>query len=741
MPSTATDRLDGLTTSVAVKAPCRVATIANITLSGLQTIDGVALADDDRVLVKSQTVASENGVYEASSGNWSRAKDFDGTRDAVGGTIVLVNEGATSSVTSWRVNGDGPIDFGTDDITFSTSITDNSPTIATSLNTVGAIQAYPFTLGDVFRSSLYNGSTWIVKAKVELQPDYYGTITAGVNSSVVDFTDELHVVVNLAGGGTAIAECQLGSIAGYVRQLHARNEADFHARVSQASSIVAATAMACYGDSITFGQLDAGVSGATVYSPTRNGTATGFGDGSTHAHNSLAVSYPDQLLTNMLAVYGAGKITMANRGYSGDRVGIAYRRHRTGAGQKACLIHYGTNDVLFATINGTNQVGIFSTIATPNDYGGYILALFHDAYRKFVMREILRGSMVVLVSPGPFISSSGYNGSTYAAAQILKYWQAAIEQIGDEFGLAVIRDTETVYQYANPEVTHDGTHPNDFGAQVRAARYAPYFMGGGLRSAARIVGTRMLTANKLYEAISGFAGVDSTTTFPTSNTPSWGPPFFTSANGADQIIGSGGATGTMYYTVYLEEDIKQVMPVGVSSGATTFKYEADFGMVQPRARLTIDPAAARGAYVTYAPNVTLAPAGSTDYNDPGDIASHLSLLGRGLHVVGISCSSGAWIHEGLLFGDFATIKNLPLSGSATYNPASLADGAGATTTVTVTGALLGDFAEVSFSLDLQGITLTAWVSAADTVSVRFQNESGGTLDLASGTLRARTRRA
>lgn len=81
------------------------------------------------------------------------------------------------------------------------------------------------------------------------------------------------------------------------------------------------------------------------------------------------------------------------------------------------------------------------------------------------------------------------------------------------------------------------------------------------------------------------------------------------------------------------------------------------------------------------------------------------------------------------------------NGSATYDPGSLADGAGVTTTVTVTGAALGDYAEASFSLDLQGITLTAWVSAADTVSVRFQNETTGTLDLASGTLRARVREA
>jgi hypothetical protein len=83
-----------------------------------------------------------------------------------------------------------------------------------------------------------------------------------------------------------------------------------------------------------------------------------------------------------------------------------------------------------------------------------------------------------------------------------------------------------------------------------------------------------------------------------------------------------------------------------------------------------------------------------------------------------------------------------ITGSATYDPANLVDGAGATTTVTVTGAVAGDYVEgVSFSNDLQGITLTGYVSGADTVSVRFQNESGGALDLASGTLRARVRPA
>ena len=89
----------------------------------------------------------------------------------------------------------------------------------------------------------------------------------------------------------------------------------------------------------------------------------------------------------------------------------------------------------------------------------------------------------------------------------------------------------------------------------------------------------------------------------------------------------------------------------------------------------------------------------------------------------------------------ASLSALPLSGSATYDPPELTDGTSATTTVTVTGAALGDFAKASFAADLQGVTLDAWVSAADTVSVKFTNNTGGTVDLASATLRARVEKA
>jgi hypothetical protein len=81
---------------------------------------------------------------------------------------------------------------------------------------------------------------------------------------------------------------------------------------------------------------------------------------------------------------------------------------------------------------------------------------------------------------------------------------------------------------------------------------------------------------------------------------------------------------------------------------------------------------------------------------------------------------------------FPIIKTV---GSGTIDVASLADGAGATSTITVTGAAVGDFVLGSFGLDISGITVTYYVSATDTVSVRVQNESGGILDLTSTTVK------
>ncbi|MEI9424308.1 hypothetical protein O7A70_24405 [Mesorhizobium sp. Cs1299R1N1] len=93
----------------------RLATTVNIALQGLQTIDGVATAVGDRVLVKDQVTASENGIYTASDGQWYRAADARSARTIQKGTTAFVQDGASNGEITFRFNTMDPV-IGTDAI-------------------------------------------------------------------------------------------------------------------------------------------------------------------------------------------------------------------------------------------------------------------------------------------------------------------------------------------------------------------------------------------------------------------------------------------------------------------------------------------------------------------------------------------------------------------------------------------------------------------------------------------------
>lgn len=145
---TTIDRRYSVAEGTAVKAPCRVATTANVTLSGLQTIDGVTLVDRDRVLVRNQSTASENGIYEASSGNWQRTKDFDGAYDIVQGTRVYVTSGTTYAGREFVVTASDTITIDSTSITFSGS-NPTSGNVTRAFDTYADMLAASYASGDV----------------------------------------------------------------------------------------------------------------------------------------------------------------------------------------------------------------------------------------------------------------------------------------------------------------------------------------------------------------------------------------------------------------------------------------------------------------------------------------------------------------------------------------------------------------------------------------------------------------
>jgi hypothetical protein len=101
------------------KAAVRIATTANVGLTGLTAIDGVTPVAGDRVLVKDQTTAAANGIYVAAAGAWSRATDADSAAELLPGSIVIVNEGTANADKMFLLATNGPITLGTTSLTFS----------------------------------------------------------------------------------------------------------------------------------------------------------------------------------------------------------------------------------------------------------------------------------------------------------------------------------------------------------------------------------------------------------------------------------------------------------------------------------------------------------------------------------------------------------------------------------------------------------------------------------------------
>lgn len=170
------DYADNLRAGLLVKDPVRVATTANVVLAtgGLLTIDGVVLVAGDRVLVKSQTNAYENGIYVAAAGAWSRSTDADNTvaGEVKAGLCVWVNEGTANSDSRWVLTTNDLITLGTTNLTFTKDFQASDLVAGTGLSKAG--NTLSLTSG-VATAGTYKSVT----------VDTYGRVTAGSNPTTL----------------------------------------------------------------------------------------------------------------------------------------------------------------------------------------------------------------------------------------------------------------------------------------------------------------------------------------------------------------------------------------------------------------------------------------------------------------------------------------------------------------------------------------------------------------------------
>ena len=116
--------VDASAAGLTIKTPVRVATTTNVTLTGgaPNTLDGISLALNDRILVKNQTNQTQNGIYyvdtlgTGSNGTWSRTTDADTGAELPTGSYVFVNSGTVNGSSSWVMTTTGTITIGTSNI-------------------------------------------------------------------------------------------------------------------------------------------------------------------------------------------------------------------------------------------------------------------------------------------------------------------------------------------------------------------------------------------------------------------------------------------------------------------------------------------------------------------------------------------------------------------------------------------------------------------------------------------------
>lgn len=156
--------VDNVANGLVQKAAVRVASTTNLTLSGTQTIDGVAVVAGDRVLAKDQSTGANNGVYVVAAGAWSRAADADSSAEVQPGFTTFVSEGTVNGNKSFTLTTDAPITLGTTALTFTQSSGTGTTYTAdgTSLTLTGTTFSITPTysgLAKRYAANVPNGST------------------------------------------------------------------------------------------------------------------------------------------------------------------------------------------------------------------------------------------------------------------------------------------------------------------------------------------------------------------------------------------------------------------------------------------------------------------------------------------------------------------------------------------------------------------------------------------------------
>jgi hypothetical protein len=279
--------VDAARSGLDVKQSVRVATTANITLSGAQTIDGVSVVAGDRVLVKDQSTASQNGIYTVAVGAWSRSSDADINSEVTAGMFTFVTEGTTNADSGWVLTTNDTITVGTTALAFvqfsgagqivagaGLTKSGNTIDIATASSTRIVVNADSIDLAIINQSDSSGtaGATFVQS----VTRDSYGRVTGVVTAAAQDASTTVKGIASFDSGDFSVASGAVTIKSGGVDNAQLANSAVTvgSTSISLGSSSTTLAGLTSVTSSAFTGSLTGNASSATKLATARtiNGT-------------------------------------------------------------------------------------------------------------------------------------------------------------------------------------------------------------------------------------------------------------------------------------------------------------------------------------------------------------------------------------------------------------------------------------------------------------------------------------
>ena len=265
--------LQSYAAGISWKMPCQCATLANITLSGLQTIDGYTTLAGDRVLVKNQTSAANNGIYIAGTGSWVRSSDADTWNELI--CAISFIEYGSQAGGAWFCTAQNGGTIGTTPINWSQFTTSATYSAGTGLTLTGTV--FSITNTSVSAGS-YGSASTIPTYTVNAQ----GQLTAASNTSIA-------IAASQITSGTIASSLISGSYTG-ITGVGTLTAGTWNA-TPIANTYLANSSITINGNNVSLGGSTT-VTADTPNSLTFNNSGSGGTSGSTfNGASALTVSY------------------------------------------------------------------------------------------------------------------------------------------------------------------------------------------------------------------------------------------------------------------------------------------------------------------------------------------------------------------------------------------------------------------------------------------------------------------